>query len=161
MQAGLRVVRYLKSAPGKGLFFPCEQNVQMTTYSDADWASCPMTRRSVSAYFIFVGSTLVSWKSKKQDVVSRSSAEAEYRSAALTVAEIICLQRLFVELQLPVNLPIPVFTDSKPAIQIAEKPIFYERTKHVNVDFFLCAKVLFKVCFIFIIFPPKNILQMF
>jgi len=80
------------------------------------------------------GNALVSWKSKKQDTVSRSSAEAEFRSMASTVAEITWLEGLYKELGVSINRPVQLFCDSKVAIQIAANPIFHERTKHIDID---------------------------
>ncbi|GJZ41736.1 transposon ty3-I gag-pol polyprotein [Tanacetum coccineum] len=78
--------------------------VQLTTYCNSDWASCPMTRRSTTWYCILLGNSPISWKSKKQGVVSRSSTEAEYREMAIT------------------------------SIHIAANPVFHARTKHIKVD---------------------------
>ncbi|XP_071932172.1 uncharacterized mitochondrial protein AtMg00810-like isoform X2 [Coffea arabica] len=76
--------RYLKSA-GKGLLYPNHGHTDIEGYSDADWAGSASDRRSTTGYCVFVGDNLVSWKSKKQTVVSRSSAESEYRAMAHTV----------------------------------------------------------------------------
>ena len=81
-----------------------------------------------------LGDSLISWKSKKQQTVSRSSAEAEYRSLAALVAKLIWLAGLLNELHFRGATPISVFTDSKSAIQIAENPVFHERTKHIDID---------------------------
>ena len=76
MNAIMRILRYLKNAPGKGILFAKNVDHQ-SIYTDADWAGAVDDRRSTSGYFTFVGGNLITWKSKKQNVVARSSAEAE------------------------------------------------------------------------------------
>lgn len=78
MDAVIRIMRYLKSSPGKGLMFTKNNHVQVEGYTDADWAGDITNRKSTSGYFTFVGGNLVTWKSKKQKVVALSSAEAEF-----------------------------------------------------------------------------------
>lgn len=85
-------------------------------------------------FFIKVGDSLVSWKFKKQTTVSRSSAEAEYRSLATTVAELIWLYGLLTKVDTKPQLPINIYSDSKAAIQIAANPVYHERTKHIEID---------------------------
>ncbi|XP_019416392.1 PREDICTED: uncharacterized protein LOC109327681 [Lupinus angustifolius] len=86
--AAMKVLRCFKGSPALGLFFPTNSIVQLKAYSDNNWASCPDTRRSVSGYCIYLEDSLITWKSKKQRIVSRSSCEAEYRALALTTCEI-------------------------------------------------------------------------
>jgi hypothetical protein len=76
--AACRVLRYLKANPGYGLLFPRNLEVQILGYADADWAGCVDTRKSTYGYCFFMGSSLISWKAKKQQIVARSSSEAEY-----------------------------------------------------------------------------------
>ncbi|RVW60977.1 Retrovirus-related Pol polyprotein from transposon RE2 [Vitis vinifera] len=87
--AVIRILRYIKSTLGQGVLYENRSHTQVVGYTDADWAGSPTDRRSTSGYCVFIGGNLISWKSKKQDVVARSSAEAEYRAMALATCELI------------------------------------------------------------------------
>jgi hypothetical protein len=78
MDAVIRILRYLKGSPGKGLMFSRNSHLKIKGYTDADWAGSISDRKSTSGYFMFVGGNLVTWRSKKQKVVALSSAEAEF-----------------------------------------------------------------------------------
>ncbi|RVW49190.1 Retrovirus-related Pol polyprotein from transposon TNT 1-94 [Vitis vinifera] len=93
-------------------------------------------RRSTSGYFTFVGGNLVTWKSKKQNVVARSSAEAEFRGMALGLCEALWLRLLLQDLGYLSRQPIRLFCDNKVACDIAHNPVQHDRTKHVEVDRF-------------------------
>ncbi|KAI3722513.1 hypothetical protein L2E82_33552 [Cichorium intybus] len=93
-----------------------------------------MTRRSRTGYLLLLGGAPVSWKTKKQSVVSRSSAEAEYRAMASTVSEIIWMRWLLKELEVQQTGPTTLFCDNQAARHIANNPVFHERTKHVEMD---------------------------
>ncbi|GKC06705.1 putative copia-type protein, partial [Tanacetum coccineum] len=94
----IKVLRYIKLCPGQGLYFSVYSSLQLKAYCDTDWANCPITRRSITGFCIFLGSCLISWQSKKQFVVSRSSTEAEYRALADCTCEITWLQSLLKDL---------------------------------------------------------------
>uniref|UniRef100_A0A3Q7JBS0 Reverse transcriptase Ty1/copia-type domain-containing protein n=1 Tax=Solanum lycopersicum TaxID=4081 RepID=A0A3Q7JBS0_SOLLC len=132
--ATLHVVRYLRLHPGQGLFFTAETSVSLLAYCDADWGSCIDSRRSVSGYHIILGSSPISWKSKKLHSVSLSSAEAEYRSMRCMVAELTWLNRLLHDLGVPPTLLVHVHSDSQAAIHIAKNPFFHKQTKHLELD---------------------------
>ena len=133
-EATLRVVRYLKGTPGQGILLSADCDLTLQGWCDSDWAACPVTRRYLTSWLVFFGQSPVSWKTKKQHTVSRSSAEAEYRSMAAITCELKWLKGLL--LSLSVNHPkaIKLFCDSQPALHIAKNPVFNERTKHIEVD---------------------------
>jgi len=133
-QAAIHVLRYLKAEPTLGVLLHADPSLSLLAYCDADWASCSHSRRSISGYVVFLGSTLISWKSKKQQTVSLSSAEAEYRSMRRLVAELAWLSRLLGELTVDNITPIPLKCDNQAAIYIAKNPVFHDRTKHIELD---------------------------
>lgn len=134
LEAAIRVVRYLKGNPGQGILLCADNDLRLYAYCDSDWASCPITRRSVTGYFVKLGQSPVSWKTKKQSTVSRSSAEAEYRAMAAATSELIWLKSLLASLTVNHEGPMRLYCDSQSAIHIAANPIFHERTKHIEID---------------------------
>ncbi|KAD4177991.1 hypothetical protein E3N88_26582 [Mikania micrantha] len=134
LEAAYRVLRYLKATLGQGILLPKEGGTSLITYCDSDWLGCPFTRRSRTGYILLWGGAPISWKSKKQSVVSRSSAEAEYRAMAAVVSEIIWMRWLLKELDFFQAGPTQLFCDNQAARHIATNPVFHERTKHVEMD---------------------------
>ena len=134
MTAALHTLRYIKNDPSQGLFFNDRDDYTLQAYCDSDWTQCPCTRRSISGFFIMMGGSPFSWKSKKQPSVALSPAEVEYRSMRAVTAELSWLIRILSELQVPSILPIPVKSDSLSAISIAKNLVFHERTKHIELD---------------------------
>ncbi|GKB34086.1 putative RNA-directed DNA polymerase [Tanacetum coccineum] len=126
LEAAFRVLRYLKNSPGSGIQINKVGNLKLRAYADSDWARCPATRKSVSGYCVFLGSSLITWKSKKQSTLSRSSAEAEYRSMASATCEVIWLSNLLGDMG--------VKNDNSSALQIAANPVFHEKSKHFEID---------------------------
>ncbi|CAL8083802.1 unnamed protein product [Prunus armeniaca] len=122
LSAVRRIIRYILGTPSRGLFFPTGSSLQLQAYSDADWAGCPDTRRSTTGWCMFLGDALISWKCKKQDHVSKSSTEAEYRAMSAACSEIIWLRGLFTELGFSPLHPTPLHADNTSAIQIAANP---------------------------------------
>jgi histone deacetylase 1/2 len=142
-----RILRYLKGTLHHGLLIHPSVTgppFSLRAYSDADWASDHDDRRSTSGSCIYFGPNLVSWGSKKQPLVARSSTEAEYRSMANTTAELMWIQSLLSELQVPYHTP-TLLCDNLSAVSLAHNPILHARTKHIELDIhFVREKVLAK-----------------
>ncbi|XP_034707002.1 uncharacterized mitochondrial protein AtMg00810-like [Vitis riparia] len=124
-----RIIRYVQGTSTRGLFFPTSNSTHLATYSDADWASCADTRCSITGWCVFLGDALISWKSKKQDRVSKSSTESEYRTMSLACSEIILLRGLLAELYFSETDPTPLHADNTSAIKITTNPIYIKSYK--------------------------------
>ncbi|PKU84334.1 putative mitochondrial protein [Dendrobium catenatum] len=116
-----RLLRYIKGTISFGL----KSSLTLSTFSDADWAGDPVTRKSTSGFCTFLGDNIVSWTVKKQNTVSRSSTESEYRALAAATADTIWLKRLLADFQITHNKPISVFCDNTSAIALANNPVFH------------------------------------
>jgi hypothetical protein len=134
MEVALRVLRYLKSSPGKGILFSKNDHLNIIGYTDADWAGNLTDKKSTLGYFTFVGGNLVTCKSKKQNVVALSSAKAKFRGMTKGLCEILWIKGLLKELGYPMETGIKMYYDNKAAITIANNPVQHDRTKHVEAD---------------------------
>ncbi|GKU93761.1 hypothetical protein SLEP1_g7329 [Rubroshorea leprosula] len=130
----MKVLRYVKNSPGQGILLSSSSHPHLVAYCDVDWASCPRTRRSTTGYYICLGHSPVSWQSKKQSIVSHSSAEAEYRAMASTVSELTWLKSLLYDLGIYHSKPMTLFCDNQAALHIANNPVFHACTKHIEID---------------------------
>nr|GEU28808.1 homogeneously-staining region [Tanacetum cinerariifolium] len=112
--------------------------LQKTLYglkqANSDWASFQMTRRSTTGFCIFLGSCLISWQSKKQEVVSRCSTKAEYKALVDCTCEVTWLLSLLKDLQVLSTLPETIFCDNQSSISLAANPVQHARTKHIEID---------------------------
>uniref|UniRef100_A0A2N9FEM3 CCHC-type domain-containing protein n=1 Tax=Fagus sylvatica TaxID=28930 RepID=A0A2N9FEM3_FAGSY len=132
--AVLHILRYIKGTMFHGLHFSAHSTLDLCAYSDADWAGDPTDRRSTTGFCFFLGDSLISWRSKKQHIVSRSSTEAEYRALADTTSELLALRWLLEDMGLTHSSPTIIHCDNRSAIQIAHNDVFHERTKHIEID---------------------------
>jgi hypothetical protein len=129
-----QILRYIRGTLDLGLTLHASPATDIVAYSDADWTGCPDTRRSTSGYCVYLGPSLISWSSKRQPTVSRSSAEAEYRAVANAVAECSWLRQLLLELSYPIDKATIVYCDNVLAVYLSANLVHHRRTKHIELD---------------------------
>ncbi|GKB63210.1 hypothetical protein Tco_0919396 [Tanacetum coccineum] len=125
-----------------GIHIIKESGMFLKSYSDADWAKCIFTRKSVTGYCVFINNNLISWKNKKQNTISKSSTEAEYRALASVTSEVIWILKILKDLHIENLLPVSLHCDSNSAIKIAANPVFHERIKHLEIDLHFVREIL-------------------
>nr|GEU71676.1 ribonuclease H-like domain-containing protein [Tanacetum cinerariifolium] len=129
-----RILRYVWGTVDFDLQLYASSTTSLVGYTDGDWAGCPSTRRSTSGYYVFLGDNLLSWSSKRQHTISRSSAEAEYHGVANVVAKTAWLRNLLHELHSPLSTSTLVYCDNVSAVYLSANPVQHQRTKHIEID---------------------------
>ncbi|XP_057730433.1 uncharacterized mitochondrial protein AtMg00810-like [Arachis stenosperma] len=129
-----RVLRYVSGTSTYGLQLHRVKDMIVTAYSDSDWGGDPNDRKSTGAFCVFLGKNLISWSSKKQSVVARSSTEAEYRAMANLVAELLWIKHLLHELKIPLTKAPMIYCDNLSAVLLAANPILHSKSKHFETD---------------------------
>uniref|UniRef100_A0A2N9GFY6 Reverse transcriptase Ty1/copia-type domain-containing protein n=1 Tax=Fagus sylvatica TaxID=28930 RepID=A0A2N9GFY6_FAGSY len=130
-----RILRYLKHTSHHSLFLHKDSNFTIQAFSDADWAGSLDDRRSTCGYCLFLGRNLISWSSRKQRTVSRSSTESEYRAIAHASAELVWLCSLLNELGVSSSSTPILWCDNIGATYLTTNPLFHAYTKHIEIDF--------------------------
>ena len=134
LQAIYRVIRYLKATPGRGIMFRKGAEMTVEAHIDADYAGSLTDRHSTTGYCTLIEGNFVTWRSKKQVVVSRSSAESEFHAMAQGMREILWIKKILEDLRVKWHGPMKLYCDNKSSISITHNPVQHERTKHVEVD---------------------------
>ena len=118
MNVVIRILRYLKSSLGRGLIFKKHDHLNVEGYSDVDWAGSS-DRKSTFVYFNFIGRNLVTWRNKKQKIITVSSAKAEFRGISKGVCELLWLKSLLSEIGYTPSNEMNLYCDNQTAIQIS------------------------------------------
>lgn len=129
-----RLLRYLKTTIGRGIFFSTDNNLSLRASLDSDWARCEETRRSITSSTIYLGDSLISWKSKKQPTISTQSLEAEYMALCTTTCELQWILYILQDLHIPHPRAVIVYTDSVSAYCISHNPVPHEKSNRIQID---------------------------
>ena len=130
-----RVLRYLRGTHNYGLVFTGDKDDSLIGYSDSDWAGDVVTRRSTSGYVFQFGNSTVSWSSRRQATVAKSSTEAEYVALSMATQEAVWLRRLLNDVGVQVDTATTLYEDNQGAIDLSKNPKHHNRTKHIDVSF--------------------------
>jgi hypothetical protein len=134
-EAAKRVVRYLKGTRNLQLVLGGAHVADLLGFTDASFATCPNTLRSVGGYCFSLGSGMVTWGARSQKTVSLSSCEAEYIAACHATQELVWLRALLDGIRLTQVSPTPLLCDNQGSIVLSEDPSFHARVKHVDIKY--------------------------
>ena len=155
LSAVKRIVRYLIHTPNFGIWYPKGSSFDLVGYSDSDYAGDKIDRKSTSGTCQFLGRSLVSWSSKKQNSVSLSTAEAEYIAAGSCCAQLLWMTQTLKDYGMNVK-HVPLLCDNESAIKIAHNPVQHSRTKHIDVRHHFIVIMWLKVTLTLSMFVPTN-----
>jgi hypothetical protein len=132
----------LKGCTKLGLKIVKNNSLLVSVFSDANWVGCLDDRKSIGGYAVFLGANLVSWSARKQPTVSRSSTEAEYKTIANAMVEVMWIQTLLLEIGISCPKQAKMWCDNLGAKYLASNPVFHGRVKHIEIDYhFVCERV--------------------
>jgi hypothetical protein len=134
LRAVKRIMRYLVHTPTFGLWYPRGSTFDLIGYSDTDWAGCKIDSKSTSGTCQFLGRSLVSWASKKQNSVALSTAKAEYIVAGHCCAQLLWMRQTLRDYGYKLS-KVPLLCDNESAIRMADNPVEHSRTKHIDIQY--------------------------
>ena len=132
LMAVKRIFQYLVHTPNLGLWYPKGSTFELLGYSNSDYASCKVTQRSTTRTCQFIGRSLVSWSSNKQNFVALSIAEAEYVAASACCAQLLWMKQTLKDFGCELT-KIPLLCNNESAIKLANNPVNHSRTKHIDI----------------------------
>ncbi|CAN6714288.1 unnamed protein product [Malus baccata var. baccata] len=127
-----RILRYLKGTIHYGLQYTKSPDFLISAYSDSDWAADINTRRSITSYVVYIGANPISWQSKRQSTVSRSSTEAEYKALAHCAADVFWIRSLLKDLRQFLPVPPHLHCDNLSTLALCSNPVFHSKIKHLD-----------------------------
>ncbi|KAL0553421.1 hypothetical protein IC582_007316 [Cucumis melo] len=139
-----KILRYLKGVLYHALWLSKSDNMSLDGFVDANWASDPDDRKSTSGFCVYFGNNLVSWGSKKQSIIDRSSTKAEYRCLTLLATELVWIRSLLNDLYIDLPFPPILWCDNLSAVHLSANSILHSTTKHVELDIYFVRDLIQK-----------------
>ncbi|XP_068304241.1 uncharacterized protein [Pyrus communis] len=130
-----RILRYIQGTISYGLQYTKSKEFNITAYSDSNWAANINTRRSITGFVVYLGNNPVSWQSKKQSTVSRSSTKAEYKALAHCAADVFWIRSVFKDIHQSISVPPSLYCDNLSALALSTNPVFHSKIKHLDTDY--------------------------
>jgi hypothetical protein len=130
-----RIFRYLKETMNYGLWYPKNQNFQLSVYSDVDCDNCMVKRKNTSGSTFFLGYSLVAWLSKNQGSISLSTIEADYIVVATCYTQVLWMIHTLVDLEVKYTALIPIHCDNTSAISVSKNHVFHFKTKNIPIKY--------------------------
>jgi hypothetical protein len=127
-----RIFRYLVHTPNLGFWYPKGSTFDLLGYFDSDYAGCKVDRKSTTGTCQFLGRSLVSWSSKKQNSIALSTAEAEYVETGACCAQLLWMKQTLSDYGCEFS-KIPLLCDNESAIKLANNSVQHSRTKHIDI----------------------------
>jgi hypothetical protein len=151
-----RIFKYFKGTMNYGLWYPRNQNFQLTTYSDADWANHVDERKSSNGGEFFLGDSLVAWISKKKGSISLSTREAEYIVVATCCTQILWMIQTLVDLKVTYTDPIPIHCDNTSSISVSKNLVLHSKTKHIPIKYHFLREQVTNIIVLLNYIPSKE-----
>ena len=129
-----RVLRHLKGTVGWELHFKRQGTLSLDAYTDSDFVGSLTDRRSTTGYCTFLAEDLITWRSKKQEAVARSSTEAEFQAMSHGLAELMWIKGILKDLQIKLDSSTGIFCDNQSTIKVAHNPVQHDQMKLVSID---------------------------
>ena len=129
------ILHYLQDTATNGLHITWDFPLSLYGFTDADWAGSIDDRKSIGGYLMYLGSTPISWKSRKQRTIARSCTKVEYKALVDSNAEILWIHSLLLELRVPSSTVTTLWCDNLGVTFLSSIPVFHTHTKHVEVDY--------------------------
>ncbi|GKB48348.1 putative ribonuclease H-like domain-containing protein [Tanacetum coccineum] len=132
LNAVKRIFRYLKGQPNLGLWYPKDSSFDLEAFSDSDYVGASFDRKSITGGCQFLGKRLISWQYKKQTIVANSTTEAEYVAAANCYGQVLWIQNQMLDYRFNF-MNTKIYIDNESTICIMKNPVFYSKTKHIEI----------------------------